>query len=355
MTIFSLYRPSPPLHPHATLRQLVHQFLQFKASAVATRELSPRTYDGYRRACDDLLLILGDDRPAPSLQPVDFGELRHHLAQRLGPRGLGTYVRMIRTLFRWGYINQLIARPIEYGSLFDQPPKRAVRQATTRKSRTFTAEEIRALIHHAGEPLRTFILLGINCGFGQNDIAQLPAHIIPPAIDLGMLSFDRPKTGIARDAVLWPETLDGLRDHACNGDGLAFLTSRGNPWVRNRVHCDAPGGLGGIARVVAIDAIGPQFNKLTEQLNIRERAFYALRRTFRTVADELADAHAAARVMGHEIPGMAGVYVDWIHNDRLQRIADHVREWVGINAADAPGDEPRSKTAPSPRPSSSDA
>lgn len=61
--------------------------------------------------------------------------------------------------------------------------------------------------------------------------------------------------------------------------------------------------------------------------------FYTLRRTFRTHADASGDQHAVHRVMGHEIPGMSGIYVQQITRERLQHVADHVyqqlfRDWT---------------------------
>jgi len=62
-------------------------------------------------------------------------------------------------------------------------------------------------------------------------------------------------------------------------------------------------------------------------LNIKRKGtgFYALRHTFRTLADEVKDQHAIHRIMGHTIPGMSGIYVEEISLDRLRAVVNHVR------------------------------
>ena len=83
--------------------------------------------------------------------------------------------------------------------------------------RLFTPEEIRTLLNGkgtkhgkgskrgAGVQLKAMVLLGINCGLGNSDCANLPTT----ALDLatGWLDFPRPKTGIGRRCPLWPETV----------------------------------------------------------------------------------------------------------------------------------------------------
>jgi len=58
--------------------------------------------------------------------------------------------------------------------------------------------------------------------------------------------------------------------------------------------------------------------------------FYDLRRTFRTVADAAGDQPAANLIMGHAdaASDMPSVYRQSIGDDRLIRVAEHVRNWL---------------------------
>lgn len=307
-----------------TLEQLCAAFLEAKHASVLGGELSPKTFDGYGRACADVIVVLGAARRAASVGPADFAMLRDAIGSRLGPCGLATYIRMVRTLFKWGWRCEFLDRPIRYGDEFEQPSKAVIRKSRLER-RVYTATEIRKILHHASGPIRAFVLLGINCAYGQTDCSELPATVARDAIRTGIIRFARPKTGIEREAVLWPETVTALTVSA-RVEGQAFLTRRGNRWVRVKVHRDARGA---ITKVTGIDAVRLEFDKLCQLAGVRRCGFYALRRTFRTVADETTDNHAAARVMGHLIPGMAEAYIAHISRERLEAVSDHVRRWLG--------------------------
>lgn len=301
-------------------------FLDFKESQMLSRELSIRTFDGYRRACVDVIEAFGDGMEADALAPDDFTLLRSRLAKRLKGKGLAIYMQSIRTMLTWAHQSQMIAAP-NYGRCFDMPTRATVRRLRQRRHRFFKADEVRQLLDHAAGPIRTFILLGINCGYGQSDCSALSAASVTRAVADGVLTFDRPKTGIERETTLWPETIEALKATA-NTSGPAFLTERGNRWVRSKVHRDDDGQ---IVKITNMDAIGQQFGKVLAATGIDRRGFYSLRHTFRTVADDIGDLHATARIMGHEIPGMAKFYIAHISEDRLRRVTDHVRTWVFEN------------------------
>jgi len=136
----------------------------------------------------------------------------------------------------------------------------------------FTADELRRILDAAGVPMRTMVLLGINCGFGNSDCGKMPSTALD--LDGGWLDYPRPKTGIARRCPLWPETIGAIRealasrpdpkkeDHA----GLIFLTKYGLPWAKDTP--DSP--------------ISNEIRKLLDHLAIEgHRNFYTLRHTFR--------------------------------------------------------------------------
>jgi hypothetical protein len=75
-------------------------------------------------------------------------------------------------VFKYGLDNGLIERPIRYGSEFKKPDKAVTRRHRMKNgAKMFEAEELRRVIDAADVTLRAMILLGINCGFGNNDCA----------------------------------------------------------------------------------------------------------------------------------------------------------------------------------------
>jgi integrase len=68
-----------------------------------------------------------------------------------------------------------------------------------------------------------------------------------------------------------------------------------------------------------------------------EGSFYALRHTFRAVADELPDQPAINFITGHTDSTMAENYRQRIADDRLITVADHVRSWLLVGRNEGTG------------------
>ena len=189
--------------------------------------------------------------------------------------------------------------------------------------------------------MKAMILLGINCGLGNSDIANLPIK----AVDLkrGWLDFPRPKTGTPRRCPLWAETVAAIREaidqrpkpkhqeHA----GLLFITRHGGKWAQARV--EEPDEKTGKRKMWSDDPVGKEFTKLLTALKLKRPglSFYALRHTFATVASGSRDQVAVNDVMGHTPASndMSAVYREAIDDDRLLAVVDHVRKWLfGISA-----------------------
>ena len=237
--------------------------------------------------------------------------------------------------------------------------------------------------------MRAMILLGLNCGMGNTDVSELPRSAVD--LDAGLIDFPRPKTGIERRAVLWPETVEALKQvlkvrpkaRQKEDDGQIFLTKYGHRWVR----VQEPGERStGRLQAVVTDSVALEFGKLIRSVGLagfgtgaavahgaaasrtegdpdggrrrrgggnvgargaaggkrvagrgrttmraRGRGFYALRHTFRTVADEVADRPAIDLIMGHQDGAdIANHYIERISDERLRKVVEHVRSWACV-------------------------
>ena len=330
---------SRPLHPDGvTLRDLVNKFLTAKKALLDSGELSPRTWGDYYTTCGGMLDVLGKTMPVADLTPDDFAKYRARLARRLGPVALGNEIQRVRTVLKFAWDEQLVVAPVRLGSTFKKPSKKTVRRARHEAgSRLFEADDLRKLIDAAGVPLKAMILLGINCGFGQSDVANLPSSALD--LDRGWLNFPRVKTAIGRRVPLWPETVAAIRDaldkrpepadyEAC---GLVFVTKYGRKWVRLKAQKDADGK---DKAGVVTDSVRLEFGKLLAAAGLKRKGlgFYALRHSFRTVADRSKDQPAVDHVMGHVNDSMAAVYRDRIDDDRLEAVVNVVRSWLWPDA-----------------------
>lgn len=309
---------------------LITKFLDSKQRKVDCGELSQRSFNDYHQSAKRAGEYFGYFKQVQLLKPEDFGKYRAELAKTLGPTSLGNEVNRCRILFRYAYTADLIAAPIKYGDEFDQPSKKVSRAIKNESElRMFEAAQIRAMLGKANHLLKGAILLAINCGFGQTDIATLPIHELD--LEAGFVTYPRPKTSVPRRCPLWPETVEALRvvhtrrkEPRLEADRhLAFVTRQGYQLVRLN-----PNG-----KKSWIDTIGLQFGKLLRSLKIKQVGlnFYSLRRTFRTIADEVKDDDAVDLIMGHtDSADMGALYTQRIGDERLLQVTNHVRKWLNL-------------------------
>jgi integrase len=190
------------------------------------------------------------------------------------------------------------------------------------------------------------ILLGVNCGFGNTDVANLTIQNLD--LQGGWCNYPRPKTGISRRCPLWPETVKAIeaaleirpkpQDKA--DEDLVFITPAGQRWVRvwtRKIPVGADADLENPARVSRVDRVTSTMARLLGNLGLARRGhtFYALRHTFETIAGESRDQVAVDAIMGHSREDMASVYRERIGDDRLRAVAEHVRQWLFEDSVEA--------------------
>jgi integrase len=303
-----------------TVKEAVNEYLNEKDSRVKDGELSARTRAEYKEATDLIIKAFGRRRRVADLRPEDFADLRKRMAQNWGPTRLGNMIQTVRSVFKFAYESELIDRPVRFGPSFKRPSKKVLRLHRAAKgAKVFTADEVRRLLGAASTQMRAMILLGVNAGMGNTDCGRLPAAALD--LDAGWLDFPRPKTGINRRCPLWPETVDAIREVLAKRPepkdpadaGLVFITKYGGPWVQT--------------------AVTHEMTKLLRDLNINgHRNFYALRHTFRTIADRAKDQPACDHIMGHARDDMASVYREGIEDERPRAVADCGRAWLFAGA-----------------------
>lgn len=335
-----------------TLRQLCNTFLSAKEDSLNAGELSPRSFQDYFQVCETILDQFGRDRLVIDLQAADFQKFRSKLAKRYGVVSVRNWVNRVRVVFSFAFKNGLLDKPVAYGAAFDRPSAKTLRKSRNEAgSKIFTREEVLQILDYlAGKPvvvdgetisgnadvvMTAMVLLALNCGFGNTDVATLPQS----AIDwkTGFLDFPRVKTEIPRRIPLWSRTLDALREAikvrptARNAeDGrLCFLTAkRRYPWVRVRQKETKEGDP---PAFVSIDAVQQEFKKVLVALHINGRrglGFYTFRHCFETVAGESRDQVAVDAIMGHVDPSMGANYRHGVSDERLRAVVDVVENWL---------------------------
>lgn len=238
----------------------------------------------------------------------DFRRLRAtKIDESLAPTTVNRHIAGLRAIWNFGSRNGLLQRNAPWGDHLNILPARVVRVFNEQKRSTygakfFEAHEVRSLIEFADDQMRAAVLVCLNCGYGPSDLGHLGRRNVQGR----WARLHRNKTGIPRNAYLWPETLEALEKIWTEDQIFSFNADREG-------HVD----------------LTKRFRDLclTARCLQKHRGVYALRSTFRTVADATGDLVVINDVMGHADGSMGSVYRQHIAPERHIRVSDHVRSW----------------------------
>lgn len=288
------------------LKAALESYLNARRQDHERGELAWDSYREYKDICAGLLRVIGRTRDVAGIGPTDFQRVAIDI-ERLSPIRRGVWVTKTRTVFGW--IERHYGLAIDFGHDFKGPARRVIRkQMNARQDKTLTAEQIHKLMAVANDQAKALILLGINGGYGNSDVAALPAEAVD--LDAGIIDYHRHKTQARRVVPLWSETVDAIRKIIVPGQPLLFADAKGRPLVRR--------GTNDICRIMG---------ELRNASGVKA-TFYGFRYTFATIAAETGDDHARALVMGHVIDGVAENYVLRFPRERLVKVVDHVHGWL---------------------------
>jgi integrase len=325
-------RPPEEAEDGCPIDALCNKFLNAKRHQVEAGELERSSFSDYHRTCGLLIQYLGCHRRVDDLRPDDFARLRSIFSKRWGIVTLKNEINRCRVVFKFASDQRLIDRPVYYGQSFNRPSAKALRKNRNEAGpRMFEADELRHILDAANPVMRAMTLLGINCGFGNTDVATLPQSAVD--FESGWIDFPRPKTEIHRHIPLWPETIDALRKAIAQRPlakdkadlDRCFLTVQGNRWVRIEPKQSDT------TRFVKRDTVTEHFRKILLKLKINGRrglGFYTLRHVFQTIGGEAKDPEAVAAIMGHVDTSMGAVYRERISDERLRDVVETVRCWL---------------------------
>lgn len=302
---------------------LCNAFMDSKNLQRERGELSQRAFNDYWRISKEIAAHFGKGRRLDTLEPGDFDRYRNSLPDTWGPTTINNHLRLARVLFK--YANDIGAtdKVIRYQIGLKGVPKSVVRKhEATLPAKEFSLEEIHRLLAVADQPMRAFILLGINAAYGPMDIARLKHADVD--FKQQWIGEPRGKTGIARGAWLWPETIKAVREaietrpFTTNErlDELAFLTRNRRPWAGDGE---------------TSNPLTQAFKKTKDAAKIDRRGVghYGLRHTFETIAGDTKDQPAVDYIMGHVDASMAGIYREGIDPKRIKAVCQHVRKrWL---------------------------
>lgn len=307
-------RITPEVLPGLSVELACNTFLTAQKRRVAEGTLSNRTYLDLVRTCKRFADCCGRTRLLESLRPADFLHYKNSYARTNNLVSVGNEITRVKTMLNWLLKSKHI-QAIDVGPDFRKPPAKAARKHKRERGlKLFTAEQIRGILDESGVRMRAMILLGINCGFHNNDIETLPLAALQSAVESGIIEHARQKTEIERMCPFWPETVEAIENWLAirpdSESDRAFLLPNGKPFCP-----------------VNVD-VAKRFRSVRDLAGVRDGGFSWLRKTFATYASECADQVAVDFIMGHVDANISGVYRQLVRTGRLQKPVDVVRAWL---------------------------
>jgi len=175
------------------------------------------------------------------------------ISERTGkPLAASTAARTLSELIRFfGWLDYSPQFEWTAPSHFGQISRRVRRLPSDRWTtpEVFTMEHFAVLYRHATPMQRLMLWLAMNCGMGPAEMGRLErTNLILDGsgefvIDLlpgeGILSFNRPKTGVYCEWLLWPETVEVVKSAITRaeelGSTLLFVSDDGTPMWKSQL------------------------------------------------------------------------------------------------------------------------
>lgn len=298
-----------------TVKYVCNKFLEAKEARLHAGDLSSRTFVELKEVCAFFMSVVPGGVEAKSLVPQHFQNVLSSIQVRYkSPGSRGKRVGIIRSVFKYAYENRLIERPTHFGTEFKKPTAKTYREHKNKiGDRSLSSSDVKALLAVADDQEKAFVLLGIQAGFGNTELAELPKL----AIKGDWVEWPRAKTAITRRVPLWKETKLALKKVLAQSESdypLVFANDRGRPISDHRY-------------------VSYLFAKLCAKAAVENHVFYDLRRSFQTISENQAERYdlpAIRAIMGHcdDANDMSSEYRQNISDERLKAVTDSVRNWL---------------------------
>ena len=300
-----------------TLKQLSDLYSQYQHSRLLAGALTAKHYSDQIGNLNRLMSFLGPGCKIESISTLDLQNYKRKLQSHYASVDrLNLNISDMKAMFHWARRNDVL----EAIPNIDAVSKGKV---VYKDMYTFNSGQIKKLLSGAEVKMRAMIWLGLNCAFGCTDCGKLAWKDLD--LTNGRISLGRNKTGVRRNLLLWPETIQALKELPRSGP-LVFYTTEGHPWVTTVVKTTSHGK----RKYMSINRITPTFSRLMKKVGIhapKGTGFYALRRTAATAAARSGDPFVVQRLLGHVDLTMATRYVQDV-SEQTDRAIENSRKYL---------------------------
>jgi integrase len=222
--------------PERTIKAQVEAWKTLLHGVCQSGQMSEGRFDAYCRNIGNFVAWIGEDTAIDAIDEANLEGFFNHLSTQVGAEKYSpSYAHTLMMTAK-----QFISRLAEMKLIALPGNVRSRRfrfnHSAPAKIETFTIAEVRSLLATCdgfSEKTKLYLLLMLNCGMYQNDIAELLAEEVN--WKQGTITRARSKTRERHGPVvtykLWSETISLLRKHRAKGE-LALTTDEGKPLVR---------------------------------------------------------------------------------------------------------------------------
>jgi integrase len=300
-----------------TLKQLSALYLDYQHSKLLAGDLTPKHHNDQIGSLNKLMSFLGQGRTIKNISTLDLQNYKRKVQRSYGPGyRLNLHISVLKAIFDWARKNDILEHIPNIDAVSSS-------RIVHKDMYTFDSKQISKLLSTADVQMRAMIWLGLNCGFGCTDCAQLKWKGLD--LEKSRIRLPRNKTGVTRNFPLWPETVQALKQVPRSGE-LIFYTTKGHRWVRTLYKPEH----NGKGKYTTVNAVTAKFSRLLKKCKIqvpKGTGFYALRRTCATLAARSGDPFALQRLLGHANLQMATRYVQDV-SEQTDRVIENSRKSV---------------------------
>jgi len=297
-----------------SIKILCNLYLDYQESRAEIGEIKSRHVSDQILLLKDFVRFVGPNRTVSDISTIELQNYRKRLIKaKKSPNTINNRIAAVKSMYNWALDNEVIE---------NAPRLKAVKKVTLQKEEksTFTVSQVQKMLQNATPQMKAMIWLGLNCGFGCTDCAELKWKNID--LPNGRVDLPRGKTGINRNLPLWPETVRALNEVPVSGE-LVFCTRKGNPWVKTKKGM----GKDGKEKYKKTNNVSKEFSKLMKRTSLKMEkgvGFYTLRRTSATLTARSGDPFAVQRLLGHADLKMATTYVQDV-SEQTDRAINNTR------------------------------
>ncbi len=297
-----------------TIRNLVDAYLALRRAQVDNGDISVAMYSDDYYQLENFAAYCEKVKRTRLSEVVTPDHLAAHRASFSGGNKVTLWhsVKAVKRVLVWGWrqerVDSLPRNLDDYAKV--ERPKPA--------PKFFTVDEVKTLQASATPRMRLYILLALNGGFTQIDIATLTHGMID--WEAGIISRDRNKTSVPQGCKLWVSTLALLRQEAtkprANGNNLVLISEEGNPLAYETVTESG--------KHSKVDSIRSAFGRLKLKCKMKDNRGF---KTFRkTGADAIARRYQTQPqlvdlYLAHSVNGMRKHYANQ-YFDELYKATD---------------------------------